>query len=85
MNDTAAHRIQGVVTKRLGNISVFPNSGTPITVLNKNIPVEVAGIRRVIAANYIILYEHFESEKLAMVTHIFHQTQNYGRIFNGDH
>jgi len=34
-----------------------------------------------LAKNYVIIYKYFEENDDIIISHIFHQTQDYGKIF----
>ena len=59
----------------------MPKGGTSILAFANNILEEFLDIRKLSAKRYIILYEYHENVDLAYITHIFHQTQDYGKIF----
>jgi len=70
-----------VVENKFNTIQNSPKIGTTITARFDNIADNFANIRKLNAKNYIILYVYREENSTALVTHIFHQTQDYGRLF----
>ena len=80
-NEPAAYKFKHIIKNKLAFISTMPKIGTSILVLSNSILDEFLGIRRLTAKRYMILYEYHEDVDLAYVSHIFHQTQDYGKIF----
>ena len=80
-NEPATYRLQSIIEQKFSTISTFPNSGTPITSYIDDVSKEFSNIRKLNANNYSILYHHKEVIDIAFITHIFHQSQNYGVVF----
>jgi len=80
-NEPATFRLEKIIEQKLSTISTFPNSGTPITSYINDISKEFSEVRKFNASNYILLYVYTEITDIATITHIFHQSQNYGIIF----
>ena len=81
VNEPAAYHFKRTIENKFSTISTFPNGGTFILVLTDDISEEFSNLRRMSANNYIIIYEYYEEPDLVVIGHIFHQTQNYGKIF----
>ena len=80
VNEPAAYRIKSVIERKFSTISTFPNGGTSILSFD-DIAVEFSNVRKVTADKYVILYEYHEENDDAVIQHIFHQKQDYGKIF----
>jgi len=80
-NEPAAYKLQHMIKRKISSLATFPNSGTTITTLIDNVAPRFSSVRRLNANDYVILYAYFEKIDIVLVTHIFHQTQNYGRFF----
>jgi len=84
-NELASFRMKALVDQKLSTISLFPNSGTSVSSYISDIADEFSDIRKINAKNYILLYSYDENEiDIATITHIFHQTQDYGKIFQNN-
>ena len=81
VNEPASYNLKQTIEKKLSTISTFPNGGTLISLVTNDISEEFSNVQKRIAKNYIILYRYYEETNIAYVSHIFHQTQNYGEIF----
>ena len=80
-NEPAAYRLKSTIEQKFSTIETFPNCGTKITSFINDISNEFLNIRKINANNYLIIY-HYEKEiDIVHITHIFHQKQDYGRIF----
>jgi len=73
--------LQDNIKEKLSMISTFPNSGTSITSYLNDVANEFSEIRKLNVGNYTLLYFYTEISDIASVAHIFHQTQDYGKIF----
>ena len=62
-------------------ISDYPETGTKLASLVNDISPKFAETRRLTVNNYVIIYHFYKENYFALVTHIFHQMQNYGKIF----
>jgi len=80
-NEPASYKMRGIIEHKLSNISLFPNSGTSINSYLKDISHEFTDRRKINAKNYSLLYLHDEINSIVFITHIFHQTQDYAKIF----
>ena len=80
-NKLAAENLKHTIKTKLTSISTMPKSGTSILAFSSTILEEFQDIRKLTAKKYIILYEYYEDVDLAYISHLFHQTQNYGKIF----
>jgi len=81
LNEPASWRIKNTIEQKLSNISTFPKSGILISTYISDVSNEFSSLRKINANNYTILYAYEEEIDIAFITHIFHQTQNYGKIF----
>lgn len=81
VNEPAAFRLQEVLKGKLNTIANQPKIGTTITTNIADVVKEFADVRKLTINNYIILYDYNEETSNALVTHVFHQTQDYGRLF----
>jgi len=59
----------------------MPNAYSFILSLIDDIAEEFREVRKITANNYVIIYRYYDDDNLAFITHIFHQTQDYGKIF----
>jgi len=73
--------LKGIINRKLENISDFPDNGTSISAFTDNFAEKFANIQRVLAKNYLIIYEHHKEEKIAIVVNVFHQAQDYAQVF----
>ena len=70
-----------MIEQKLEAISTFPLVGTPIMSYINDVSLEFESVRKLNIKNYTILYAYTDLHDLATITHIFHQTQDYGKIF----
>ena len=80
-NDTAAHRLEATIEQKLKRLEDFPETGTNISASLDDIAKEFSEFRKIIVGNYLVIYNYFKDEQFIFVTHIFHQMQNYGILF----
>ena len=66
---------------KLSFISTLPDGGTFISLITDDISSEFSNLRRITAGNYVIIYEYRKEIDIITVGHIFHQAQDYGKIF----
>ena len=81
MNEPAAYRLKNTIKNKISNISTFPNGYAFILSLVDDVSEEFSEVRKVSAHNYVIIYRYYEDIDIAIITHIFHQSQDYGKIF----
>ena len=81
VNEPAAYRLKSTIERKWSHISTFPNSGTPISSFANDISVQFTDIQRTMADRYLLLYIYDETTDTATISHIFHQTQDYAKIF----
>ena len=81
MNELASYNTKSIIEEKFSNISIFPKSGTFIFSVLDNISEEFSNVQRRIAKSYVILYRHYEDSDIAYISHIFHQMQDYTKIF----
>jgi len=81
LNEPASWRLRSIVEQKLSHISIFPKTGTLISTYINDILNEFSSLRKVNATNYTILYIYEEEVDLVYITHTFHQTQNYAKVF----
>ena len=81
LNEPASYNMKHTIENKLSTISTFPNAGTFIILVSDDISEEFSNVQRRIAKNYIILYRYYEDTDIAFITHIFHQTQDYSKVF----
>jgi len=81
VNEPAAHRFQSTVKRKLSTVSTFPKCGTFLSSFDKNILAGLSTVRKITANNYVILYEYYEENDVVVIGHIFHQMQDYGKLF----
>jgi len=80
-NEPAAYRLRGVIKDKFETISVMPESGAFLSTLIDDVATEFFDIQRMTANRYVIIYDYRKEIDLIFVSHIFHQTQDYGKIF----
>ena len=80
-NEPAAYHFKAIVKSKFSTISTFPKVGTFILLVADDILKEFSDIRKITVNRYIILYEYHEEIDVVGITHIFHQMQDYGKIF----
>ena len=83
-NEPAAYRFKQTIEQKFQNISNFPKSGTYVSLIADDISPEFSNVRKLTANRYVIIYEYYENLNIATVTHIFHQMQDYGKIFQNN-
>ena len=81
VNEEASYRLKHIIESKLISISTLPNGYSLILSLVDDIAPEFLEVRKITANSYVIIYRYYESADLAIITHIFHQTQDYGKIF----
>ena len=81
MNEPASYHLKYTIDSKFSNISIFPNSGTFIALILDDISEEFSNIQRRLVKNYIILYKYYTEDDNVVITHVFHQMQDYGKIF----
>ena len=81
VNEPASYKLKMVIESKLSTISILPNGGTYLSQVADDISVIFSNFKRCIAKNYILIYKYFEDQNIAYITHIFHQTQDYSKIF----
>lgn len=77
----ATYRLRYIIDSKLENISAIPTAYSLILSFIGDIAEEFLEVRKVTAKNYVIIYRYYEDDNLAYITHIFHQTQDYGKFF----
>ena len=80
-NELASFRLKGFIEDRFNTISNHPKIGAAITSRFDNVATNFTDIRKLNVKNYILLYVYRKDSGDALVTHTFHQTQDYGRLF----
>jgi len=81
LNEPASHSLRDVIKSKLSSISTFPNSGTFLSKVVDDISEIFSSVQKRTAKNYVLLYKYFEKVDVVLITHIFHQTQDYIKIF----
>ena len=81
VNEPAAYKLKQTIGLKFSTISTFPNSGTLLSFVTHDISEACSNLQRIMANQYMIIYEYYEEVDVALITHIFHQTQDYGKIF----
>ena len=81
INEPASYHLKYTIENKFESISIFPNSGTSIVLIANDISKEFLDIRRRLAKNYAIFYRYYEDDENALITHVFHQMQDYDKIF----
>jgi len=81
VNEMATYRLKETIKTKLSSISAFPNGGTVISLLTDHFDEKFANIQRILVSNYLILYEYHEFEDFINILYIFHQTQDYAKLF----
>jgi len=66
---------------KFDTISMFPDGGSSLGKIMDDISPIFSNFQKRLAKNYIIIYKHYEADNIAVVFHIFHKSQNYGRLF----
>ena len=59
----------------------MPNSYPFISSLIDDIRDNFSEVRKATVKNYVIIYRYYENSNLAFVSHVFHQMQDYGKVF----
>ena len=80
-NDLAAYHLDGVINDKFDLMEDYPEIGSRINSSLDDIANEFHDVRKITANNYLMLYTYFTEFSVVIVSHIFHQTQDYGRIF----
>jgi len=81
LNDVASYNFRQMMDSKFDSISAIPDGGTfLINVLDDISPV-FSTVQRRIAKKYIVIYKYYEDDNFALVTHVFHETQDYGKLF----
>ena len=80
-NEPASFRLQNTIEQKLSTISTFPKIGSTVISYIDDVADEFSKVRKLNANKYIILYAYKEISNIAVITHIFHQSQNYGVVF----
>ena len=81
INEPAAYNFRDVLKRKVSNISILPNGGTSISAFCDNFAPRFSNLQRTLVNNYLIIYEYYDIDNSAVITHIFHQTQDYGKVF----
>ena len=81
LNDTAAYHFRHILETKAANISMVPDGGTNLIDILDDISPSFATFQRRIAKRYVVVYKYYKGDNIALVTHIFHQTQDYGKLF----
>ena len=81
VNEPAAYKLKQTIELKFSTISTFPNSGTSLSLIAADISEACSNLQRIIAKKYVIIYEYYEEVDVVLITHVFHQTQDYGKIF----
>ena len=83
-NESAAHRLEYTIERKLKRLELFPETGSRINSHLDDVSKEFEECRKLIVGNYLIIYNYFKEDKFTFVTHIFHQMQNYGQLFQNN-
>jgi len=81
INDEAVYRLEQTIKDKFSSISVMPESYARLSSTIDEVLKEFSEFRKATVNNYILVYRYYEDADLAVITHIFHQTQDYGKIF----
>ena len=81
LNDVASYNFRQMIDNKFDSISSIPDGGTFLINILDDISPVFSNVQRRIAKKYIIIYKHFEEDNIAFISHVFHETQDYGRLF----
>ena len=81
VNEEAAYRLESTINKKVEKISFFPENYSLVSALLNDVSAEFKEVRKATVGNYVLIYRYYETLEIALITHIFHQTQDYGRLF----
>ena len=80
-NNLAAYRLDQDINDKFDKLEDQPEIGSRLTTSLDDISTEFHDFRKITVNNYLMLYEHSKESEITIITHIFHQTQNYGSLF----
>ena len=80
-NEPAAYRLRGTIESKFETISTMPEVGAFLSTLIDDVAEEFFDVHRITANKYVIIYDYRKEIDVIFVSHIFHQTQDYGKIF----
>lgn len=81
INSEATFRLEQTIKNKFSSISVMPKSYALLSSTMGEVLPEFFEFRKVSVNNYILVYRYYEKDDIALITHIFHQTQDYAKIF----
>ena len=81
LNDVASYNFRQMIDNKFDSISSLPDSGTFLINILDDISPVFAMVQRRVAKKYIIVYRYYEEDNIAFITHVFHESQDYGRLF----
>ena len=81
LNDVASYNFRQLLDSKFDSISIIPDGGTFLINILEDISATFSKFQRRRAKKYIIIYKYFEKDNIALVTHVFHETQDYGKLF----
>jgi len=84
INSEAAFHLEQVIKSKLSSISVMPKSYAFLSSTINEMLEAFSEFRKVSVKNYILVYRYYEEDDIVVITHIFHQTQDYGKIFQSN-
>jgi len=80
-NDIASYNFRQLLDNKFDIISTIPGGGTFLINILDDISSTFSKFQRQIAKKYVIIYKYFKDDNIVLITHIFHETQDYGKIF----
>ena len=81
VNMSVAYKFKQKIEYKIEIITDYPETGTKISSLVDDISTGFELTRRLTVNNYLIIYNYYKEDNFALITHVFHQMQNYGKIF----
>ena len=80
-NDLAAYHLEQVINDKFDRMEDYPEIGSRVNSSLNDVRNEFKNIRKITANNYLMIYDYSKESEITLIKHIFHQTQDYGRIF----
>jgi len=81
LNDAASYNFRQLLNSKFDHISTTPVAGTFLINILDDISPILSKFQRRISKKYIIIYKYFKDDNIALITHVCHETQDYGKIF----
>ena len=81
LNQPASHHFRQLLDDKFDSISTIPDGGAFLGNILEDISPLFSKFQRRLAKKYVIIYKYFEEDSTALVTHVFHETQDYQKLF----